>query len=64
MNKYGLNENRYNAATNSSSWDIIEVNTNNIIASFYYKLPARDRLRAKSRAEDYLRILNSKEVNT
>lgn len=57
MNKYKLWERNYCASTNKPSWDIIDEKTGEVIASFYYKLPARDRLKSKKQAIEYMETL-------
>ena len=57
MIKFELQESRYNAAETKPSWNIINIKTGEIVAKFYYKLPARDRLSVKKAAEDYMKNL-------
>ncbi len=58
MYGYTLLEKPYHATINKSSWDIININTGEIMASFYYTLNGRDRLNAQQRAKDYIQTLN------
>lgn len=55
--KYKLVENKYNASGIKPSWDIVEIGTGKVFASFYYMLPARNRLITKSKAENYMKQL-------